>query len=69
MPQHKLRAMFYTGAMITAEELLGYGTVEPVVPRAELYAAALELAEVIAAKSPIVIRLRGSRRTTSSRST
>jgi enoyl-CoA hydratase len=56
VPQHKLRAMFLTGSMITAQQLLAYGTVERVVPRDELYAAALELAELIAAKSPIVIR-------------
>ena len=36
VPQHKLRAMFLTGAMITAAELLAFGTVERVVPRAEL---------------------------------
>jgi len=56
VPQHKLRAMFYTGQMITAQQLLAYGTVEKVVPRDLLYAAAHEIAEVIAAKSSIVIR-------------
>ena len=48
--------MFLTGAMITAPELLAFGTVERVVPRAELLDAALELAAVIAKKSPIVMR-------------
>jgi enoyl-CoA hydratase len=56
VPQHKLRAMFLAGAMITAPELLALGTVERVVPRAELLDAALELAAVIAKKSPIVMR-------------
>ena len=56
VPQHKLRAMFFMGAMITAQELLAFGTVERVVPRAQLYEAALEIANVIAAKSPIVMR-------------
>jgi enoyl-CoA hydratase len=56
VPQHKLRAMFLTGSTITAQQLLAYGTVERVVPREQLYDAALEIAEVIAAKSPIVIR-------------
>ena len=37
-------------------ELLAFGTVERVVPRAELLDTALELAQVIAAKSPLVIR-------------
>jgi enoyl-CoA hydratase len=56
VPQHKLRAMFFTGSMITAQQLLEYGTVERVVPRDQLYAAALEIAEMIVAKSPIVMR-------------
>ena len=56
VPQHKLRAMFLTGSMITAQELLAFGTVERVVPRDQLYDTALELAGVIAAKSPIVMR-------------
>src|SRR5450432_2998163 len=48
VPQHKLRAMFLTGTTITASELLAFGTVERVVPRAELFDTALELAAVIA---------------------
>ncbi|HTK15056.1 MAG TPA: enoyl-CoA hydratase family protein [Acidimicrobiia bacterium] len=56
VPQHKLRAMFFMGTMITAQELLAFGTVERVVPRAQLYETALEIANVIAAKSPIVMR-------------
>ena len=56
VPQHKLRAMFFMGTMITARELLAFGTVERVVPRAQLYETALEIANVIAAKSPIVMR-------------
>jgi enoyl-CoA hydratase len=56
VPQHKVRAMFYTGTMITAQELLAFGTVERVVPRAALLDTALELAAVIAKKSPLVIR-------------
>jgi enoyl-CoA hydratase len=56
VPQHKLRAMFLTGSMITAHELLALGTVERVVPRAELLDTAFDLARTIAAKSPLVIR-------------
>jgi enoyl-CoA hydratase/carnithine racemase len=56
VPQHKLRAMFYTGSMITAQELLAFGTVERVVPRDRLDAAAQEYADLIGQKSSIVIR-------------
>jgi enoyl-CoA hydratase len=56
VPHHKLRAMFLTGSMITAQQLLAYGTVERVVARADLLDAALELAAVIAKKSPVVMR-------------
>src|SRR5438309_2963518 len=47
VPQHKLRAMFLTGSMITAQELLAFGTVERVVPRDQLHETARELADVI----------------------
>jgi enoyl-CoA hydratase len=56
VPQHKLRAMFFTGAMVGAPELFALGTVERVVPREQLLDAAFEIARVIAAKSPIVMR-------------
>ncbi len=56
VPVHKMRAMFLTGATVTAHELLAFGSVERVVPRAELHDAAREIAAVIAAKSPIVMR-------------
>lgn len=56
VPLKKMRAMFLTGSMIGAEELLAFGTVERVVPRAELLDAAREIADSIAEKSSIVIR-------------
>ena len=56
VPQKKARAMFLLGTMATAQELLAYGTVERVVPRAQLLDSALELAAAITAKSPIVMR-------------
>jgi enoyl-CoA hydratase len=56
VPQHKLRAMFFTGQTVSAPELLALGTVERVVPREQLLDAALELASAIAAKSSLVIR-------------
>ena len=48
--------MFLTGATATARELQHYGAIERVVPPEELLGAALEIAETIAAKSPLVVR-------------
>jgi enoyl-CoA hydratase len=56
VPQHTMRAMFYTSATATAAELLAFGSVRRVVPREELRHAALEIAGAIAAKDPHVIR-------------
>ena len=56
VPQHKMRAMVYTSATATADELHAFGSVLQVVPRAQLRDAALEVAATIAAKSPTVIR-------------
>src|SRR6187397_3184734 len=50
VPQHKMRAMVYTSAVATAEELHHYGSVLRVVPRDELRGAAREVAAEIAAK-------------------
>jgi enoyl-CoA hydratase len=49
VPQHKMRAMVYTAAPATAQELHHFGS-------DELRDAALEVAAAIAAKSPTVIR-------------
>jgi enoyl-CoA hydratase len=56
VPQHRMRAMVYTSSTATAQELLSYGSVWKVVPKDQLVLAAHELADVIAAKSPTVIR-------------
>ncbi len=56
VPQHKVRAMFFTGTVVTAAQLHAFGTVERVVPREQLLDAALELAATVAQKSPLVIR-------------
>jgi enoyl-CoA hydratase len=56
VPQHKMRAMVYTSETARASELLAFGSVLKVVPRAELRDAAYEVATVIASKSPTVIR-------------
>ncbi|HZN71572.1 MAG TPA: enoyl-CoA hydratase-related protein, partial [Micromonosporaceae bacterium] len=56
VPQHRMRAMMYTSATATAAELHAYGSVLRVVSRDELRDAAFEVARVIAAKDPAVIR-------------
>jgi enoyl-CoA hydratase len=56
VPQHKMRAMVYTGATATAAELHAFGSVLRVVSRDELRTAALEVAADIAGKSPTVMR-------------
>ncbi|MGB3054982.1 MAG: enoyl-CoA hydratase family protein [Acidimicrobiales bacterium] len=56
VPQHKMRAMVYTSATATAQELHTFGSVLRVVPQSELRDAAFEVAGQIAAKSPTVIR-------------
>lgn len=56
VPQHKMRAMVYTATTATAAELLHYGSVLQVVPKAELRDAAMAVAHSIAAKSPTVMR-------------
>ena len=56
VPQHLLRAMYYTTETVGARQLHRYGSVYRVVPRAELDAEALDLARRIAAKDTRVIR-------------
>jgi enoyl-CoA hydratase len=54
---HKMRRMFFTGELASAEELYRLGAVEAVVEPAALLPAALEMARAIGAKSPIALRL------------
>jgi len=56
VPQHKLRAMVYTGARASAAELHAWGSIWKVVEPEALVATALELGAQIAGKSPTVIR-------------
>ncbi|GLZ31771.1 enoyl-CoA hydratase [Lentzea sp. NBRC 105346] len=56
VPQHLMRALYYTAKSISAHELHHHGSVYRVVPREELDAAALEVAREIAKKDPTVIR-------------
>ncbi|MFF4228377.1 enoyl-CoA hydratase family protein [Streptomyces sp. NPDC001820] len=57
VPQHLMRALYYTSRTATAQELHAHGSVWRVVPRAELAAAAMELAQEIARKDGCLIRL------------
>ncbi|GLV82711.1 enoyl-CoA hydratase [Streptomyces lavendulae subsp. lavendulae] len=57
VPQHLMRALYYTSRTATAAELHTHGSVWKVVPPAELRAAALELAAEIARKDGYLIRL------------
>lgn len=57
VPQMKARKMLYTGERLSAQEVYRLGAVDSVVSPAELMPAARRLAEEIAEKSPIAIRL------------
>jgi enoyl-CoA hydratase len=56
VPQHLMRALYYTASTVTAEQLHHHGSVYRVVPRNELDNAALAVAREIAAKDTRVIR-------------
>ena len=56
VPQHLLRALYFTARTITAAELHQHGSVLDVVPRDGLDAAAMAVAGEIAAKDTRVIR-------------
>lgn len=51
LPLHKVRAAFFTGGNIPAEEAFRLGAVEKVVPRAELESEARAFCRIIASKS------------------
>ena len=57
VPQHLMRTLYYTSRTATAAQLHAHGSVWRVVPRAQLPAAALELAREIAAKDGGLLRL------------
>ncbi|MEV3991790.1 enoyl-CoA hydratase family protein [Streptomyces sp. NPDC049837] len=57
VPQHLMRALYYTSRTATAAELHAHGSVWRVVPAAELRGAALELAREIARKDGTLLRL------------
>jgi enoyl-CoA hydratase len=57
VPQGMLRLMYFTGEPISAWEAHRIGLIEQVVPSRKLERTALDLAETIASKSPIGLRL------------
>ncbi|MGH3520893.1 MAG: enoyl-CoA hydratase family protein [Haloechinothrix sp.] len=56
VPQHLMRALYYTAGTVSAHQLHHHGSVYRVVPRSELDEAALTVARDIAAKDTRVIR-------------
>ncbi|MFC4853689.1 enoyl-CoA hydratase family protein [Actinophytocola glycyrrhizae] len=56
VPQHLMRAMYYTASTVNAYQLHDFGSVYRVVPPDELAGAVLEVAKQIAAKDPRVTR-------------
>ncbi|BBH67475.1 enoyl-CoA hydratase [Actinoplanes sp. OR16] len=57
VPHQLMRTMVYTCRTVPARDLLRFGTVLEVVPRAQLRAAARKVAEEIAGKDPVVVRM------------
>lgn len=55
--QSRARRMFYTGMQVPAQELYRLGLVEACLPAAELMPYAMGIAQEIASKSPIAVRL------------
>ncbi|WP_345187701.1 enoyl-CoA hydratase family protein [Microbacterium panaciterrae] len=56
VPHHMLRAMYFSARTVTAQRLHEFGSVDQVVPRADLDDVALAMAGQIAAKDTRVIR-------------
>ena len=56
-PVQKVRYMYFTGEFIDAEEAYRLGSIEKVVPRDELLAAAREIAAKIAEKSTVMVQI------------
>ncbi|MEU8567310.1 enoyl-CoA hydratase family protein [Streptomyces pathocidini] len=57
VPQHLMRALYFTSRTATAAELHAHGSVWRVVPREELEGVAMELAREIASKDGRLLRL------------
>ena len=57
VPLCRAKEMMFAGEQITAQEALGYGLVNRVVPRAQLMDEVMALAQRIAQQSPLTLRL------------
>jgi enoyl-CoA hydratase len=57
IPLCRAKELMFTGEQISAEEAVAIGLANRVVPRDQLMAEAMALAEKIAAKSPLVLKL------------
>lgn len=57
VPLCRAKEMMFAGDQISADDALSFGLVNRVVPRAQLIDEVMKLAERIAAKSPLVLRL------------
>jgi enoyl-CoA hydratase len=55
--RHKAREMFFLGEQVPAQEMHQLGAIRSVVPRQDLDRVARELAQELAGKSPIALRL------------
>ena len=55
--RHKAREMFFTGELVPAADLHRIGAIRAVVPRDQLMRTADDLARVLAAKSPLALRM------------
>ena len=57
LPLCRAKEIMYTGDMLTADEAVTVGLANRVVPHEELMAEAREMAEKIASKSPLVLKM------------
>ncbi len=57
VPRKRAMEMLLLGEMMGAAEAAEYGLVNRVVPKGEAYAAALEMARIIASKSPLTVAI------------
>jgi enoyl-CoA hydratase len=57
MPLCRAKELLFTGDQITAQEAVAYGLCNRAIPRDQLFTQALALAERIAEKSPVVLKL------------
>ncbi len=56
-PVQKVRYMYFTGEFIDAQEAYRLGSIEKVVPRDQLLDACREIANTIAEKSPVMVKI------------